>query len=270
VYTRIQSYLRVVAPIGRDVVQVGPFLATFHLKSSNPYLNYAIPEDAAEPTQSEVADLVGAYRERRRRARLEYVGQVAPRVEPALLAGGFAYEGRLPLMAFGGSEVVKVRPPEGIDLVVPTSDHDLYAMAAVQAEAYGEELPDPGIAADRRRALDDGSLAMVARDRQAKIVAAGSCSPIYDGLSEVAGIGVIRAQRRRGIATALAQRLAFELMTRGADLPWLMAAGDSEQQAYERAGFVVIGEILHLSVPHHSSDRRVSVPAAESADGGDV
>jgi ribosomal protein S18 acetylase RimI-like enzyme len=132
-------------------------------------------------------------------------------------------------------------------------------MAAVQAEAYGEELPDVGIVTDRRTALDHGSLAMVARDRDAKIVAAGSCSPIYDGLSEVAGIGVIPEQRRRGIGTALAQRLALELMTRGADLPWLMAAGDSEQQVYERAGFVVIGEILHISVPLRSSDRLPTV-----------
>ena len=246
--SRIQSYLRVVAPTGRDELQVGPFQATFHPKSTNPYLNYAIPRDAAEPTQQEVVALISAYRQRGRRARLEYVGDLAPRVEQALLARGFQIEGRLPLMAFGGSDIAKVQPPEGIDLVIPTTDEDLYAMATVQAEAYGEEVPDLGIVADRRTALDHGSLAMVARNLDTKIVAAGSSSPIRDGLSEIAGIGVIPAQRRRGIATALAQRLAIELMTRGADLPWLMAAGDSEQHAYERAGFVVIGEILHISV----------------------
>jgi ribosomal protein S18 acetylase RimI-like enzyme len=246
--TRIQNYLRVVAPIGREVLTIGPFLATFNRTSPNPYLNYAIPTDAAEPTQSDVADLVRAYRQRGRRARLEYVRDIAPSVETALLAGGFRFEGRLPLMAFGGPDAAKVRPPQGIDLVVPSSDDELYAMATVQAEAYGEEPPDFGVVADRKHAVERGSLAMVARHRDDTIVAAGSCSPIHDGLSEVAGIAVVPAQRRRGIATALAQRLAFELMTRGADLPWLMAAGESEQHAYERAGFVVVGEILHLSM----------------------
>jgi ribosomal protein S18 acetylase RimI-like enzyme len=249
VQSRIQSYLRVVAPIGRDEVQVGPFLATFHPKSTNPYLNYAIPNDAAEPSQSEVADLMSAYRQRGRRARLEYVCDLAPRVEQALLARGFQIEGRLPLMVFDRSEIAQIQPPEGIDLVVPTTDEDLYAMATVQAEAYGEELPDLRIVADRRSALDHGSFAMVARDSEAKTAAAGSSSPIHDGLSEIAGIGVVPTRRRRGIASALAQRLAVELVTRGADLPWLMAAGDSEQHVYERAGFVVIGEVLHISVP---------------------
>jgi GNAT superfamily N-acetyltransferase len=249
VQSRIQSYLRVVAPIGRGELQVGPFLATFHPKSTNPYLNYAIPNDAVEPTQREVADLIGAYRQRGRRARLEYVSDLAPKVEPALLARGFQIEGRLPLMVFDRSNFAQVQPPEGIDLVVPTTDEDLYAMATVQAEAYGEELPDLGIVADRRAAFDHGSFAMVARDLDAKIVAAGSSSPIRDGVSEIAGIGVVPAQRRRGIAIALAQRLALELMTRGTDLPWLMAGGETEQRAYERAGFVAIGEVLHISVP---------------------
>jgi ribosomal protein S18 acetylase RimI-like enzyme len=249
VQSRIQSYLRVVAPIGRNELQVGPFLATFHPKSTNPYLNYAIPNDAAEPSQPEVADLVSAYRQRGRRARLEYVCDLAPRVEEALLARGFQIEGRLPLMVFDRSDIAHIQPPEGIDLVVPTTDEDLYSMTTVQAEAYGEELPDLGIVPDRRSALDHGSFAMVARDREAKIVAAGSSSPIHGGLSEIAGIGVVPTRRRSGIATALAQRLAVELVTRGADLPWLMAAGDSEQHVYERAGFVVIGEVLHISVP---------------------
>ena len=177
----------VVAPTGRDELQVGPFQATFHPKSTNPYLNYAIPRDAAEPTQPEVVALISAYRQRGRRARLEYVGDLAPRVEQALLARGFQIEGRLPLMAFGGSDIVKVQPPEGIDLVIPTTDEDLYAMATVQAEANGKDVPDLGIVADRRTALDHGSLAMVARDLDANIVAAGSSSPIHDGLSEIAG-----------------------------------------------------------------------------------
>lgn len=247
--SRIQGYLRVVAPLGRDEVRIGPFLATFDPKSTNPYLNYAIPDGGTEPTRPEVASLVGAYRQRGRRARLEYVGALAPGVEPALLAEGFQVEGRLPLMVFGGAGAVQAQAPQDIEIVVPTLDDELFAMASVQAEAYGEKRPDRSVVADRRQAQARGSLAMVARTRDTTIVAAGSCSPIRAGLSEVAGIGVLPSHRRRGIATALAQRLALELIERSADLPWLMAAAQGEQYAYERAGFAVVGQILHISVP---------------------
>ena len=60
--TRIQQYLRAVAPTGRECEQVGPFLATFDPYSDHPYFNYALPDDGAEPTDAEVTGLVAAYR----------------------------------------------------------------------------------------------------------------------------------------------------------------------------------------------------------------
>jgi GNAT superfamily N-acetyltransferase len=248
VQSRIQNYLRVVAPLGRDQMQIGPFLATISPKSTNPYLNYAIPDDGAEPTADEVAALVETYRRRRRRARLEYVSDLSPRAEPALLTAGFQVEGRLLLMVFDTDRTADFEPLGDFVLVAPTSDDELYAMAAVQAEAYGDDPPDRSIVVDRRRALAGGSLALVARDCDARIIAAGSCSPIRDGLTEVAAIGVLPSWRRRGIALALARCLALEALGRGAELPWLMAAHESERRVYERAGFVVVGEMLHISV----------------------
>src|SRR5919198_4606718 len=101
---RIQAYLRVAAPRGRDSERIGPFLATFNRDSDNPYLNYAIPDDGATPSADDVAALVNAYRARARKPRLEYVSSLAPAVEPALLAAGFEVEGRLPLMVYRGGE----------------------------------------------------------------------------------------------------------------------------------------------------------------------
>ena len=51
----------------------------------------------------------------------------------------------------------------------------------------------------------------------------------------------------RGIAQALARRLAMEAMSRGATNPFLMAGIDVETQIYERAGFHTTTEILHIS-----------------------
>src|SRR2546421_11228468 len=95
---RIQAYLRVAAPRGRDHAQIGPFLATFNRESDNRYLNYAIPDDEARPSKRNIADLVAAYSERKRLPRLEYVPAIALAVEPALLAAGFGSERRTPLM----------------------------------------------------------------------------------------------------------------------------------------------------------------------------
>jgi hypothetical protein len=47
---RIQAYLRNEVTRARDVEVVGPFLATFSQGDSNPFRNYAIPDDGARPT----------------------------------------------------------------------------------------------------------------------------------------------------------------------------------------------------------------------------
>ncbi len=247
--TRIQQYLRVAAPIGREHEQVGPFLATFNPHSDNPYLNYAMPDDGAKPSETEVAALVDAYARRHRRPRLEYIPGCAPTVEQRLLARGFAVEGRLPVMVTDARELSAVFDLRDFDLRIPTSDEELYNMAVVQAEAYDEaELPGRDVISERRAALADGALAVIAvRPTTGAVVGAGSCSPIRDGLTEVAAIGVSPAYRRRGIGGALASRLGHEALSAGADLPWLMAARDGERRIYERVGYRVIGEILHIS-----------------------
>src|SRR6266542_201963 len=112
---RIQAYLRVAAPRGREHEQIGPFLATFSPATDNPYLNYAIPDDGATPSESDTAALAEAYRGRERKPRLEYIPSLASAVEPALLAAGFEAEGRLPLMTYAGG--AEAPAPDGIEIV---------------------------------------------------------------------------------------------------------------------------------------------------------
>lgn len=77
---RIQAYLRVAAPRGRDHARIGPFLATFNRGSDNPYLNYAIPDDGVAPQRAQIDALVTAYTGRNRKPRLEYIPSIAPKV----------------------------------------------------------------------------------------------------------------------------------------------------------------------------------------------
>jgi ribosomal protein S18 acetylase RimI-like enzyme len=244
---RIHAYLRVAAPRGRDVERIGPFLATFNRDTDNPYLNYAIPDNGARPSKSEVAALVAAYRRRERKPRLEYIASLAPDVEPALLAAQFEVEGRLPLMAYRGSDD---RPlPDGIELVDATSPDELHDVALVQWEAYEEDGAVPERVVDSLRATRAaGGLVVLARDATTgEPAGAGQCTGPHEGATELTSVGVREPFRRRGIAEAIARRLARDMQARGNDGVFLMADGPPEERIYERAGFETISDILHIS-----------------------
>jgi hypothetical protein len=69
--SRIQSYLRFAASEQRETERIGSFLATFNRWNNNPFLNYAIPDNNATPTRSDVQALIHAYQRRGRKPRLE-------------------------------------------------------------------------------------------------------------------------------------------------------------------------------------------------------
>lgn len=211
------------------------------------YLNYAIPDDGATPAPADVKALARAYRKRRRKPRLEYIPSLAPAVEPSLRAAVFEVEGLLPLMAFRGAR--RAPAPEGIEVVAATSDDELRGVAEVQWEAYeeGGAVPDPLVRV-HRRLLELGGLVVLARDIQTtEPVGGGSCTAPHEGATELTSIAVRERYRRRGIAEAMTRWLAREMQARGNDLVFLMAAGDAEARIYERAGFAMASEILHIS-----------------------
>ncbi len=246
--SRIQSYLRFAASQHRDTEQIGLFLATFNPHSTNPYLNYAIPDDDATPSPSDVKSLIAAYEKRDRKPRLEYIPALAPAVEEALTSAGFSVEGRLPLLTcLPGKEKFLPIPPE-IELIVPVSDAEMLATVAVQNEAYGESAPSPEDAQRLRDSMAAGSIVILARvTATGEAAGAGICSVPGNQTTEIAGIGVGEAFRRRGIAGALTTRLMREAFDAGVTVAFLMAAHEAEKRIYLRAGFSTIGEILHIS-----------------------
>jgi ribosomal protein S18 acetylase RimI-like enzyme len=245
---RIQAYLRVAAPRGRDHLKIGPFLATFNRESDNPYLNYAIPDDGGTPSRADIDALVDAYREHERKPRLEYIPSIAPAVEPALLAAGFEVETRTPLMTYATPSAVA--EPDGIELVTATSDDELRDAATVQWEAYQESGPMPRSAVDGlRRTLQAGGIVVLARDTTSREPAgAGLCTGPHDRTTELAAVGVREPFRRRGIAAAMTQRLTAESLARGIDNVFLMAEGPAEERIYARVGFKTLSEVLHISL----------------------
>lgn len=254
--SRIQSYLRFAASKQRDTEQISSFLATFSVHSDNPFLNYAIPDDDAVPSSADVNALITAYKQRSRIPRLEYITQLAPSVEGALLAAGFTVEGRLPLMTCIPGSQQNLPMPEGIELIIPTSHAQLFATIAVQNEAYGESAPTHDAVARIKASVAAGQIVVLARVASTgEAVGAGICTVPNNGMTEIAAIGVRAPFRRRGVAGALTTRLACEAFNKGVTVAFLMAVHEAEERIYIRAGFSKIGEILHISFQSASDIR---------------
>lgn len=247
---RIQAYLRIASAEGRDVERIGPFQASFSRSSTNPFVNYAIPDDGASPSSDDVRSLVEAYRKRDRRPRLEYCANLAPGVEGALISAGFQPEMRTPLMVCAKGAHRKVRVPDGLEIFSPNLDEDLGALGRAQSQAFGEPPPPVDQEARRlRESLDRGDKMLAARFSGGPCIGGGVCTTPAHGLTEVAGIGVLQEFRRRGVATALTYALAELAFESGVEIAFLMAGHDEGARVYSRVGFETVGEVLHISLP---------------------
>ncbi len=244
---RIQAYMRKAAALNREVEQIGPFLATFTMHSANPFLNYAIPDPGAEPTADDAQALIAAFGRRQRVPRLEYLPGLAPAVEPALLAAGFTVEDRLPLMDCPREAIVDQPPPAGFELVFPATDEEHLGMATAQAAAFEDEPPTEAEVARSRQRIADGGIAVYARDTAIGGPAGGgACTPLRDGLSEVAGVAVGEAYRKRGLGGAITLMLTRAAYDAGAESVFLTPAGDPQERVYARVGYRRIDSVLFL------------------------
>lgn len=252
---QIQAYLRVLAGRRRESARIGPFLAAFDRHSDNPYRNYAIPDEGAIPTPEEVRALIAAFAERKRTPRLEYLPAVAPAIESALLAEGFTIEERLPLMTIADGALRDLPLPTGIAFGPPHSPDELLATATTQNIAHGGQEATEHDIARLGDTIETGGLVIRALDRATGVVAgAGLYSAPIAGVTEIAAIGVLPAYRRRGIGGALCVQLAHAAFAAGITLPFLMAAGETEERMYVRAGFAITSRVLFISrsIPVHA------------------
>jgi len=231
--------------------RVGPFLAAFDPHSTDIWRNYAVPDDNARPGRPEVAALVALFEQHNRTPRLEYVPATAPEVESALTAAGFTVEGRPPVMVSTPEVTLTPRSPAGITLGFATGDRELLEAATVQHVAYGQPEPaGPHDVARLRATVARGGLVAVARDAASGTVV-GSGLLARNGppgtTGELAAVGVLPGYRRRGVASAVSVHLAAAAHDRGVRLVWLEAAPE-EERIYLRAGFVVAGQKLWISL----------------------
>lgn len=244
----LQASLRAAVRRRRDVESVGPFLAVFDPDDANPFRNYAVPDDDANPTPAQVEELCRAFRRRERLPRLEFLPAIAPAVEPALLNAGFVTEARLPIMTCTAAQLRQTPPPPGVDLVIITGREALSDAAAVQNAAYDAPPPTETDITRLQNTVAAGGVVALARHANGQAIGSGLVTAASDGLAELAAVGVLVAWRRQGLAAALSGALAQAAFGSGTKTLTLQTY-ETEQSIYARAGFTVASEIIFVSTP---------------------
>jgi ribosomal protein S18 acetylase RimI-like enzyme len=247
---RIQAYLRTTAIGFYEAVRVPPFTAVFHPRDALRYLNYALPDEPVGGDLRRPLDrLRDAFRERGRLPRLEYVEGFAPGLASALEAAGFELELCAPLMTCPARELVEPTGVGGLRIVSAADDPG--AAITVGRRAFGDG-DEPGASLEEAAAW----LERPAREATSLLglldgepVAIASATPPLDGLSEVAGVGVLAHARRRGIGAAMTAAAARTAARRGAKLLFLSPGSDAAQSVYARVGFRPAETSLYYADP---------------------
>jgi predicted GNAT family acetyltransferase len=233
------------------VEQIGPFTLFVNRGPGWPY--YARP--ALDTTQFTAAD-VRRVRARQRELDIpeafEWVDETTPALAAAAEQAGLAVA-RHPLMVLTPDDRSTPTLDEPVDVRLVDDNDDLAVLNAVGHVAFGapgsaagpagleaalaKVNRDPAALAAQQARLQAGQTVMVAAWVAGQPVGIGSHQPVQL-VTEIVGVGVLPAFRRRGIASALTSRLVEDATERGARTIFLSAFHAS---IYGRLGFRTIG-----------------------------
>jgi GNAT superfamily N-acetyltransferase len=230
-HERIQRYLRDRIAAEREAIPAGAFTLYKHPTEDHPFLNYAVPNEGAEPDDGSA--LAAAARERGLIPRVEAVQPCAPWVRDM---PGYTIEDELRLMACDSP--VPLGSEAEIVVVRKGSPH-IAGLLHAQMAAFDEPPPT-----DERIAQWDGRAVAALVDGE--VVGGAAWTLVLDGMTEVAGIGVLEAFRRRGIAGALTAEATRQGFLEGARLAVLVPGHEGAARVYERAGFADASWMIHV------------------------
>jgi ribosomal protein S18 acetylase RimI-like enzyme len=234
---RIQAYLRATAHGFYEAVPVPPFTCFFHSRDALRFFNYAIPDEPAGGDLREALErLRAAFRERGRLPRFEYVEGFAPELGAALEGAGFELELRAPLMTVPTADVPEPELLPGFEIVPSTTDVRAYLTVGRRAFGNADEPEATDEEVEARLARGDVATALIGL-LDAEPVAVSAATPPLDGLTEVAGVGVLEHARGRGIGGAMTAAAARDAATKGAELAFLSPGSEGAQSVYTRVGF---------------------------------
>jgi N-acetylglutamate synthase-like GNAT family acetyltransferase len=248
---RIEAYYDAVPRSAARAEHVGPF--TLFVRSAPGWPYYARPSLGAT---SFTPDDVQRVRHRQRELSIpetfEWVDDVTPTLADALAASGLPIT-RHPLMLLEHLREVPV--PDGVNVRLAREDDDLALFNAIAHLGFGHpgtargeagiedayravQREDAALAGQRQRLREGRTITAIAEAGDSP-VASGSHQPVGD-VSELVGIAVLPAFRRRGIAAALTHRLVQDALERNVRTVFLSAGDADVARVYARVGFRTI------------------------------
>ncbi len=251
--TRLERYYDEAPRANADTVEHGPF-TVFVSRGGWPY--YARPRLGLtdEITPDEVTSVLSHLEERGLPQSIEWVHDTTPSLRAAAVAAGIEV-GDYPLLVLAGEPVAR-ESPVAVRRLAP-DDPDLAAVQAAIHVGFGQDDTQIGPASvaerDVRATEPDSHVetisAMIAAGRTVTYgafdpalgaVGGGSHNPRGD-VTEIVGVAVLPAQRRRGIAGHLTWVLAADAAEAGVDTMFMSAGSDDVARVYEGVGFRRVG-----------------------------
>jgi ribosomal protein S18 acetylase RimI-like enzyme len=189
----------------------------------------------------------------------EWIEQSAPEMAAASAEAGLEVQTH-PLMVLAGPARLPPLPPHVTVRIVAPEEAELDRIWAVPTVAFGHPGTAAGEAGTAERDKiaadhDAGTIAMLRerlRSGQSVLaaafgpdgpVAAGSCQAL-GGVAEITGVGVLPAERRRGLGAAVTAALAADAVDRGVQTVFLSASDEAVARIYARIGFREIGTAM--------------------------
>jgi ribosomal protein S18 acetylase RimI-like enzyme len=252
---RLDGYLDAMPRAASRAESVGPL--TLFVNESVGWRYYARPTPGvSEVTPGDVERARARQRELAQPEALEWLLELTPSMGPAAAATGMRILEH-PLMVLEPDHAKALGPPPGVEIrAVGTADdlalpqaiamtafaHPGTAVGPQAREAVAEELfrVPPGTAEFLGDRIQRGLTAVAMAFSEGEAVAVGSHQPV-GAVTEVAGVGVLPAYRRRGIGAALTSFLMEDAAARGVETVFLSAGDATIGRVYERLGFHTVG-----------------------------
>ncbi|HSS68243.1 MAG TPA: GNAT family N-acetyltransferase [Nocardioidaceae bacterium] len=249
-----------------DTEEVGPF-TLFVARADMKHGYYARPSLGGTliPTVDDARRLLALQRERDLPRAIEWVDEVTPGLDRAAEEAGYAVE-RYPLMALDGELAGNAGSTRLIDPADEALLVETRAAIAVAFDNEGTTIGEAGLAErdaahdsphavlndSFREAVAAGDFILAAAfapdEPAAGAVGGGSLMPVGD-TAEIAGVGVLPAYRRRGLAAEITYVLGHEGRRRGVDLVFCSADSDDVARVYAGVGFRRVGTALIAEAP---------------------
>ncbi len=241
---RAEASLREFASVGRRRVDAGALVVLATEGDPTPFLTVAVPGGGPEPEAwaPSVALLVEAFPEPSATPRLEFMTELHPGLEAALLAAGFRRTASAPVLVAAAAAWVDppARHAGAYRDLADLSAVELERFVVSQSLAFGMPLESGrAFLPLLRGCLPDGRILGGALELGDRPVSGATLQVAPSG-AELAGVFTDAGWRRRGLAFATCAELLRRARAVGVATAWLSAAKGAEG-VYRRLGFHAVG-----------------------------